>query len=97
LSKLRIFLVDDHPALREGLALLVNSQPDMEVAGQAGDGEEALARIPACDPDVVVMDVSMPKLGGVQTTERLKKTLPHIRVLRATCDSCFGPVRPATC
>ncbi|MGB8511159.1 MAG: response regulator transcription factor [Pyrinomonadaceae bacterium] len=84
MSKLRVYLVDDHSILREGLALLVNSQPDMEVVGQAGDGEEALEGISALAPEVVVLDVSMPKLGGAETTERLKLSFPHIRVLVLT-------------
>ena len=74
MSKLRIFLVDDHAALREGLKLLINTQPDMEVVGQSGNGCDVLQSInKSAPPDVVVMDISMNGLNGAQPTERLKQ------------------------
>jgi DNA-binding NarL/FixJ family response regulator len=80
----RVFLVDDHPILRSGLKALVDSQRDMIVVGEAADGLAALAAVPGLRPDVVVMDLSMPKLGGAEATERLRASLPEVKVLALT-------------
>ncbi|HEV7893882.1 MAG TPA: response regulator transcription factor [Pyrinomonadaceae bacterium] len=72
MSTLRIVLADDHVMLRDGLKSLVNAQPDMEVVGEADDGRAALAKAQELRPDVVVMDISMPELNGIQATEQLK-------------------------
>ena len=84
MSKLRIFLADDHTVIRHGLKLLINSQPDMEVIGDAGDGALAVQLTLEARPDLVVMDVSMPELNGQQATQRLKKALPITKVLALT-------------
>ncbi|MBA3512988.1 MAG: response regulator transcription factor [Pyrinomonadaceae bacterium] len=84
MGKLRIFLADDHAVVREGLKSLVNAQPDMEVVGEAGDGRATWQRAKQLQPDVVVMDISMPELNGVQATERLKGECPEVRVLALT-------------
>jgi len=84
MSKLRIFLVDDHAAICEGLRLLINMQPGMEVIGQAGDGRTALQKIRESNPDMVLMDISLPELNGAQALTRLKQTNPDIRVLVLT-------------
>lgn len=84
MSKLRIFLADDHAILRAGLKMLVNSQPDMEVVGEAEDGGAALQAARECRPDVVIMDFSMPGLDGAQATERLKRACPEVKVLALT-------------
>lgn len=81
LSKLRIYIADDHPIVREGIKQLILAQPDMEVVGEAGDGETAWRGARELTPDVVVMDVSMPQLNGAQATERLKTVCPGIKVL----------------
>lgn len=70
--------------MREGLAALISTQPDMEVVGDASDGREALAQAAATLPDVVLMDVSMPELDGIQATRRIKSNHPHIKVLALT-------------
>jgi DNA-binding NarL/FixJ family response regulator len=67
----RIFLVDDQALVRAGFRMLIDAQPDMEVVGEAGDGREALAALAVTRADLVLMDVRMPNLDGVQTTERL--------------------------
>jgi DNA-binding NarL/FixJ family response regulator len=87
---LRVFLAEDHEMVREGLKALVNSQPDMEVVGEAGDGASAVARAVDLQPDVIVMDVSMPKMNGLEATERLKKTCPHVKVLTLTRHTDVG-------
>ena len=83
-AKLRVFLVDDHGVVREGLKALINAEPEMAIVGEAGDGLTACERIPTLSPDVVVMDVSMPGLTGCQATERLRRECPQIKVLALT-------------
>jgi DNA-binding NarL/FixJ family response regulator len=82
--KLRVFLADDHAVVREGLRALVNAQEDMEVVGEAGDGATALERARDLRPDVAVMDISMPRLNGVQATEQLRQACPDVKVLALT-------------
>ena len=65
MATLQIFLVDDHMVVREGLKTLINAQPDMEVIGEAGDGETAWQQARDCQPDVVIMDISMPHMNGI--------------------------------
>lgn len=84
MSKLRIFLADDHAVVREGLKALINGQPGMEVVGEAADGRTACVRAADLRPDVVVMDVSMPDMNGVQATRELRSVCPEIRVLALT-------------
>jgi Response regulator containing a CheY-like receiver domain and an HTH DNA-binding domain len=84
MSKLRIILADDHKLIREGLRMLVNSQADMEVVGEADNGRIAITLTHELQPDVVVMDVSMPELNGLKATERLKELFPSIKILTLT-------------
>ncbi len=81
MAKLQIFLADDHVVVREGLKTLINAQPDMIVIGEAGDGQTAWQAARDCHPDVVIMDITMPELNGVQATVQLKRTRPAIKVL----------------
>ena len=84
MSKLRVFLADDHAVVREGLKALINGQAAMEVVGEAADGRTACARAKEIRPDVVVMDVSMPELNGVQATRELRSQCPDVKVLALT-------------
>jgi DNA-binding NarL/FixJ family response regulator len=84
MKKLRIFLADDHAIFRQGLTMLINAQPDMEVVGEACDGQGVIQQVPPLQPDVVVMDVSMPAVDGAQATEHLKRTCPATKVLALT-------------
>jgi len=84
MKKLRILLADDHKIVREGLRLLINSQPDMQVVGEAANGREVLLKARELKPDVVVMDLSMPELNGLQATERLKAEHPAMKVVALT-------------
>lgn len=83
-NTLRLILADDHELMREGLKLLINRQPDMEVVGEADNGESAVALAQELQPDVVLMDVSMPELNGYKATMRLKRVCPEINVLALT-------------
>ena len=80
-SKIRVLLADDHAILRKGVSMLVNAQSDMEVAAEAASGEDALREAQRVQPDVVVMDVSMPGMNGIEATRRLLEILPRIRVI----------------
>ena len=93
MSTLRIFLADDHVVLREGLRSLVNAQSDMMVVGEAGNGRAALQQVREIQPDVVIMDVSMPELNGIQVTERLKRAYEKIMVLILTAHDDSGYLR----
>jgi len=84
MKRLRILLADDHKIIRDGLKLLVNEQPDMLVVGEAGNGKEALTKARELKPNVVVMDLSMPELNGLQATIRLKEEHPEIKVVALT-------------
>jgi DNA-binding NarL/FixJ family response regulator len=79
--------------MREGLKSLVNAQPDMEVVGEAGDGRDALLKARELQPDVVVMDISMPELNGIQTTEQMKSCCRKSKVLVLTAYDDSGYLR----
>ncbi len=64
--KIRVYLIDDHAVLRAGVRLLINAENDMEVAGEAADGDEAVEKIGAVRPDVVILDISMPGSNGLE-------------------------------
>lgn len=84
MNKLRILLAEDHETIRDGLKLLINSQSDMEVVGEADNGRAALHLAEQLLPDVVVMDISMPELNGLQATKKLKEKYPRVKVLILT-------------
>ena len=84
MTKLRLFLADDHTVVREGLKRLVEAEPDMDVIGESADGEESVEKIAELRPDVVLMDVSMPRMNGAQATRRLKSLCPEVSVLALT-------------
>jgi DNA-binding NarL/FixJ family response regulator len=81
---IRILLVDDQTMFRSGMRMLLSSQPDFEVVGEAADGEEALQKCAALKPDVVLMDLRMPVLDGAAATRRLRATQPNVRVIVLT-------------
>jgi len=78
---LRVLLVDDHQIVREGLATLLGEQQDMEIVGQAGDGREAIDLASLLEPDVVVMDVTMPGMAGDEATRQIKLHQPRTRIV----------------
>ncbi|HMQ29816.1 MAG TPA: response regulator transcription factor [Chloroflexaceae bacterium] len=83
-DKIRVLIVDDQALIRTGIATLLARKPDIEVVGQAGNGEEALERAAALDPDVVLMDLMMPVLDGVEATRRLSAAGPRPAVIILT-------------
>ncbi|QPC80518.1 response regulator transcription factor [Phototrophicus methaneseepsis] len=80
----RVFLADDHALLRSGLRLLIDNQPDLEVVGEAGDGNETLAQVKNLAPDVILLDINMPGLDGLKTLPKLRALVPESRVLILT-------------
>jgi len=82
--KTRILLADDHVTVREGLRLLLDAQPDMQVIGEASDGAAAVARVLQLKPDVLVLDVSMPGLNGLKAAEALREQAPTLKILTLT-------------
>lgn len=83
-KKLRILLADDHAVLRAGLKVLLNVEQDLEVIGEASDGEEVLTQVAALQPDLLLLDLTMPKLNGVDCTEELLKKYPDLKILILT-------------
>ena len=81
---IRVLIVDDHAMLRKGLAAFLLVKPDLELAGEASNGEEALHLCEQLQPDVVLMDLKMPKLDGVAATRAIKQRYPHIQVIALT-------------
>ena len=90
---LRLLLVDDHAVVREGLRSLLTSDPRFEIVGEASEGEGAVAAATVLHPDLVVMDVSMPGMNGVQATRRLKEQQPDVRVVALTVHEEGGYLR----
>ncbi len=82
--KTKILIADDHPLLCEALGQTLSKEPDMEVVGKANDGEEAVAKASQLQPDVVIMDILMPKLNGIEASKRIKATSPNIAILILT-------------
>ena len=80
-SLIRILLADDHRLVRQGFRLILQSQVDMEVIGETGNGREAVEKAVALRPDVVVMDVTMPELNGIEATRRIRTSAPNSHVL----------------
>jgi DNA-binding NarL/FixJ family response regulator len=97
LETLRILVAEDHPLFRKGMISLLSSVPDFEVIGEAATGEEVVARASELQPDVILMDLQMPGMGGMEATRRILQESPTIRVLVVTLleddDSVFMALR----
>jgi DNA-binding NarL/FixJ family response regulator len=96
-QSLRVLLVDDHPMMREGLSALLATVPGTTVVGECGDGERAVAMALDLQPTLILMDLNLPKLSGVEATRRITQTSPQIAILVLTMleddDSVFGAMR----
>jgi DNA-binding NarL/FixJ family response regulator len=84
MKKIRVMLADDHTILREGIKGLLEKAEDIEVVGEAGDGSEAVAKAQQLSPDVVLMDITMPGMNGLEATRQIKVLKPDIKVLILT-------------
>lgn len=78
---IKVLLVEDHDIVRQGIRALLEGEPEIEVTGEASDGESALGKLAATQPDVVVMDMNMPVMNGLECTRAIKKNSPNIKVL----------------
>jgi DNA-binding NarL/FixJ family response regulator len=94
-GRIRLLLVDDHPVFRDGLRGVFADDPDFEVVGEAGNGAEAVARVERDGADVVLMDLRMPEMGGVEAIRRLRERAPSVRVLVLTTYDTDSDVLPA--
>ncbi|MFF9485962.1 response regulator [Streptomyces sp. NPDC014676] len=81
---IRVLIADDQQMVRQGFTVLLNTQPDIEVVGQAVNGVDAVDQVAELTPDVVLMDIRMPELGGIQATARITTATPHVKVLMLT-------------
>ena len=81
MKRIRILLADDHGVVRQGFKMILDAQADMEVVGEAANGRAAVELAERLKPDIVVMDVAMPELNGIEATRRLAESAPHVRVL----------------
>jgi two-component system response regulator NreC len=84
MNKLRILIAEDHQTVREGFKLIINQQEDMVVVGEASDGRSAIELARQLQPDIVLMDISMPELNGLLASAKLKRTVPDIKILTLT-------------
>lgn len=78
---IRVLIVDDHPAVREGLTEMIAAQPDMQVAGTACDGADAIALFGELQPDVTLLDIRLPKLSGLEVLRQLLRSAPHSHII----------------
>jgi DNA-binding NarL/FixJ family response regulator len=95
MEPIRVLIVDDHPVVRDGLRGVLEGEPDMRVVGEAGHGAEALARARTTAVDVVLMDLRMPVMGGVEAIRELRRAVPDTRVLVLTTYDTDRDVLPA--
>lgn len=81
---IRLFICDDHSLFRQGIRKLLELEPDIKVVGEAGDGEELLGMLKKAGPEVILLDISMPKMDGVTAAYKIKKILPHVNIIILT-------------
>lgn len=92
MNKIKVLVADDHAVLRAGLRLLINSEPDMVVIGEAADGQEAVQISRETNPDIVLMDITMPRLNGLEATREIRRLNLEIKVLILTAHEDEGYV-----
>src|SRR5438309_6049870 len=83
-ERIRVLIADDHRVVREGLSAILRESSDLEVVGEARDGQEAIEKARELQPDVILMDVSMPRMNGVEATRAIKREAPHIGIVALT-------------
>ncbi|EEL47892.1 MULTISPECIES: response regulator [Bacillus cereus group] len=93
--KIKVLLVDDHTVVLKGLAFFLSTQEDLELVGEANNGQEALMKVEETQPDIVLMDLYMPEMDGIEATACIKKEYPNVKVLVLTSFSDQAHVLPA--
>src|SRR5439155_14277984 len=94
-ERLRVMVVDDHALFRRGLEMVLGNESDLELVGEASDGQEAIEKAQETMPDVVLMDVRMPKRSGIEATRQVKERLPHVKILMLTISDEEGDLYDA--
>src|SRR3990170_494160 len=97
MPKIKILVVDDHAIVREGVRMILAKESDLEVVGEAGDGQQALELTERVRPDVVIMDISMPGMGGIEATQTVRARHPEVQGLAPTMheeENYFFPLLP---
>jgi DNA-binding NarL/FixJ family response regulator len=101
---IRILLADDHTIVRQGMARLLEEQPDLKIVGEATNGQVAIEQAFALKPDIIIMDIAMPRMNGIEATKKIRKQLPKTGSLSCRCIpmniifiSFWKPAFPATC
>lgn len=84
MRKIKVLLAEDHTIVRKGIRSLLDGEPDIEVVGEAADGHEAVEKVEQLSPDIVLMDITMPRLNGLDATRQIKKQFPQVKVLVLT-------------
>ncbi len=84
MDKIKVLIADDHRVVREGLAAILKTKDELQIVGEAQDGVEAVEKARSLLPDVILMDVSMPRMGGVEATRQIKREFPHIGIVALT-------------
>src|SRR5436309_14077 len=87
MKRIRVVVADDHTIVRQGLLALLSEQPDMEVVAEAEDGREALKHAQKLEPDIVILDIGMPQLNGLEAARQIKRQCPLIKILMLTMHS----------
>lgn len=98
MRRIRVLLADDHELLRAGLVGLLEEEPDIEVVGEAGDGQSAVELARQTEPDVILMDITMPGVNGIEATRRIVRLLPRVQVIALSMyerDGMAGAMRKA--
>ena len=93
---IRVMIVDDHPVVRRGIKSLLAEEEDIQVVGEAMNGRDALEQVAALQPDVILMDLVMPEMGGVEAIEKLTAAYPSIRILVMTSFAADDKVFPTS-
>ena len=84
MERIKVLIADDHRVVREGLMAILKTKENIEVVGEAQDGQDAIQKVRTLEPDVILMDVSMPRMGGVEATRQIKREFPHIGIIALT-------------
>ncbi len=83
-EQIKVFIVDDHPVFRQGLCDVLDTDPDLTVVGEAADGEVAIESVPELAPDVILMDINLPTINGLQVTRKIKNMFPDMKIIMIT-------------